>query len=66
MGKNKSFGELSQAEYKKFSPLFGNDVYLITIESSLAARDVVGGTAPKQVARALARAKKMVGARGGK
>jgi argininosuccinate lyase len=64
--KDKPFGELSLAEYKRFSPLFGEDVYSITIESSLAARDVVGGTAPKQVARALARAKKIIGARGGK
>jgi argininosuccinate lyase len=64
--KNKPFSELSLSEYKKFSPLFAQDVYAITIESSLAARDVVGGTAPKQVARALARAKKIIGARGGK
>jgi argininosuccinate lyase len=64
--KNKPFSELSIAEYKKFSPRFDRDVYLITIESSLAARDVVGGTAPKQVAGALARAKKIIGARGGK
>jgi argininosuccinate lyase len=60
------FAELSLSEYKKFSPLFERDVYSITIESSLAARDVVGGTAPRQVARALARAKKLIGARGGK
>jgi argininosuccinate lyase len=66
MGKNKSFAELSLSEYKKFSPRFGKDVYSITVPSSLAARDVVGGTAPKQVARALARAKKIVGARGGR
>jgi argininosuccinate lyase len=66
LGKNKSFAELSIAEYKKFSPRFGKDVYAITVASSLAARDVVGGTAPKQVARALARAKKIVGARGGR
>jgi argininosuccinate lyase len=64
--KGKSFSELSLAEYKRFSPLFGEDVYSITIESSLAARDIVGGTAPKQVARALAKAKKTIGARGGK
>jgi argininosuccinate lyase len=66
MGKGKSFSELSLSEYKKFSPRFGKDVYAITVSSSLAARDVVGGTAPKQVARALARAKKIVGARGGR
>ncbi len=56
----KSFPELSLSEYKKFSPLFEDDVYSITIESSIAARDVVGGTAPKQVNRALAAAKKII------
>jgi argininosuccinate lyase len=66
LGKNKPFSELSLAEYKRFSPRFDEDVYSITLESSLAARDIVGGTAPKQVARALVRAKKIIGARGGK
>jgi argininosuccinate lyase len=66
MDKNKPFSELSLAEYKKFSPRFDRDVYSITVESSIAARDIVGGTAPKQVARALAAAKKIIGARGGK
>jgi len=61
MEKGKSFGQLSLAEYKKFSPLFGEDVYSITVESAIAARDVTGGTAPKQVERALAAAKKVVG-----
>ena len=58
--KGKSFAELSLSEYKRFSPLFEDDVYSITIESSIAARDVVGGTAPKQVERALATAKKII------
>jgi len=61
MEKGKSFGELGLSEYKEFSPLFGEDVYSITLESSIAARDVIGGTAPKQVARALAAAKKLLG-----
>ena len=59
--KGKSFGQLSLAEYKGFSPLFDEDVYLITVESSIAARDVAGGTAPGQVGRALAAAKKIIG-----
>jgi argininosuccinate lyase len=62
---DKSFGELKLTEYKKFSKLFEKDVFEITIESSLAARDVSGGTAPKQVAKALAAAKKAIGDRGG-
>jgi len=67
MEQGKSFSELSLSEYKGFSPLFGEDVYSITVESSIAARDVIGGTAPKQVEQALATAKKMIEAtRGGK
>ena len=61
MERGKSFSELSPSEYKEFSPLFGEDVYSITVESSIAARDVIGGTAPKQVDRALAAAKKLLG-----
>ena len=59
--KGRSFSELSLSEYKGFSPLFEKDVYSITVESSLAARDIIGGTAPAQVERALAAARKMVG-----
>ncbi len=58
--KGKSFGELNLAEYRKFSPLFEEDVHAITVESSLAARDNIGGTAPEQVKQALARAKRMI------
>jgi argininosuccinate lyase len=61
MEKSKSFGDLSLTEYKGFSPLFDEDVYSITVESSLAARDIIGGTAPMQVERALATAKKIIG-----
>jgi len=60
MKKGKSFSELSLDEYKGFSPLFGEDVYSVTVESSMAARDVTGGTAPKQVERALSRAKNII------
>ncbi len=55
----KSFGELSLAEYKKFSGAFDRDVFSITIEKSLASRNVPGGTAPAQVSKALARARRM-------
>ncbi len=57
----KTFAEISINKYKKFSPLFGEDVLKISVESSLSARDVVGGTAPKRVKQALARARKIVG-----
>ena len=59
--KGKLFSDLSLAEYKGFSPLFGEDVYSITVESSIAARDVIGGTAPMQVERALDNARKKIG-----
>ena len=63
ISKGKGFQELSLDEYRGFSPLFADDVYVITVESSVTARDVVGGTAPKQVAAALSRARKLVGKR---
>ncbi len=59
--KGKTFSDLKLTEYKKFSPLFGDDVFSITVASSLAARDNIGSTAPKQVKKALARAKKIMG-----
>jgi argininosuccinate lyase len=59
--KRKTFAELDIKEYQKLSPLFMNDVYQITVESSLAARDVIGGTAPKRVKQALLKARKIVG-----
>ncbi|MBL7125132.1 MAG: argininosuccinate lyase [Dehalococcoidales bacterium] len=67
MEKDKPFSELSLAEYRDFSPLFEEDVYSITVESSIAARNIIGGTAPKQVERALATAQKIIGdIKGGK
>ncbi|MGB8706943.1 MAG: argininosuccinate lyase [Dehalococcoidia bacterium] len=61
IGKSKSFGELSLDEYRSFSPLFADDVYGITVDTSVAARNVIGGTAPEQVLAALSRARKLVG-----
>ncbi|MFC1899288.1 argininosuccinate lyase [Chloroflexota bacterium] len=58
--KDKTLGELTQAEYRNFSPLFDEDVYSITVESSLASRDIPGGTAPNQVKQALEAAKKLI------
>ena len=58
--KGKTFDELTIEEYKKFSPRFEKDVYSITVESSVAARDVTGGTSPKQVEKALAAARRAV------
>jgi len=57
---HKSFHELSMGEYNKFSSLFAEDVYDISLESSVAARNVIGGTSPQQVEIALARAKELI------
>jgi len=59
--KGKTFAEISINEYKKFSPSFGEDVRKIDVKSSLDARNVIGGTAPKRVKQALAEARKLVG-----
>jgi len=54
----KELGELSLEEFQRFSSLVGPDVHAaLTVESSLAARAVLGGTAPEAVKRALAAAR---------
>ena len=60
VGKGKALGELDIKEYQRFSRLFTADVKKITLESSIAARNVSGGTAPAQVKRALAKARRLV------
>ena len=59
--KGKSFDELRLAEYRKFSPLFSDDVFAITVESSLASRKAIGGTSPRRVKEALTNAQKVIG-----
>jgi argininosuccinate lyase len=59
--KSKPLSKLSLAEYREFSPLFSEEAPGINLESSLAARSVTGGTAPKQVARQVGRAKEILG-----
>jgi argininosuccinate lyase len=58
MDEGKSFHQLTLGEYQKFSPLFQEDVFSITADSSVAARDVPGGTAPRRVEEQLARARR--------
>jgi len=60
LSKGRNLQELGRKEYKKFSALFGSDVYKITLESSVAARNVAGGTSPQQVGKALRRAKRLI------
>ena len=54
---DKHFHELLLESYHHFSSLFDGDVFQITVESSVAARDVPGGTAFAQVKRAIEEAK---------
>jgi len=60
IGKSKGFPELTLEEYRSFSSLFAEDVYGITVETAVAARNVIGGTAPEQVIAALAQARKLI------
>ena len=53
----KDFDQLSLDTYRGFSDLFDQDVLSITADTSVAARDVPGGTALEQVKRAIDDAK---------
>jgi argininosuccinate lyase len=55
-------GKLTLPEMRRFSPLFDEDARRIDVMASLRSRDVPGGTAPRQVAAALRRARKRVDA----
>jgi len=57
----KALNRLSLSEYKRFSPLFNKDALAISKSSSVAARNIAGGTAPQQVEKAIDRAKEMIG-----
>ena len=57
LAENKKLNELSLETYRRFSPLFDDDVLSITPESSIQARDVPGGTAFSRVEQAIAAAK---------
>jgi argininosuccinate lyase len=59
-GKRAELGALTLEEMRRFSPLFDEDARAIDVMTSLRSRDVPGGTAPKQVAAALRKARKAV------
>ena len=62
LDEGKGLADLGLAELRRFSPLFEGDVKdAITVEASLRARAVTGGTAPVAVRRALARARTLLG-----
>ena len=59
--KGKELCDLSLEELRTFSPLIEKDVQAaLTVEASLRARAVTGGTAPEAVARELAQARKRI------
>ncbi len=50
--KGRGFSDLSLAEFRKFHPAFGKDIFrVITVESSVSARQGPGGTSRKQVVK---------------
>ncbi|MFN7926477.1 MAG: argininosuccinate lyase [Blastocatellia bacterium] len=54
----KELNELTLAEFQEFSPLFAEDLFAaISLESCLAGKNRIGGTAPSQVALELASAR---------
>ena len=53
--------DLPLEKYLEFSEVFESDVLDISIDSSIAARDIPGGTAPKRVQQALSDAKMALG-----
>ena len=67
LGQGKELAELSLDEFRQMSPLIDEDVYAaITVEASLRARAVIGGTAPEAVRRQLEEARELIarGSRG--
>ncbi len=63
--KNTGLDKLSLEEYRRYSALFDDDVFAITVESSLAARASQGGTAPERVKEALSQAREMLRSQSG-
>jgi argininosuccinate lyase len=61
LARGRELGELAVEEFRQFSPLIDKDVHqALTVEASLQARAVIGGTAPEAVKRALAAARDFV------
>jgi argininosuccinate lyase len=58
---DRELAELSLDELQTFSPHIEADVFqVLTVEGSVAARDHLGGTAPAQVRKAVARARRQL------
>jgi len=55
---SKDLSDMTLEELQQFSDMITQDVFdVLTLEGSVAARDHIGGTAPKQVLKAVAKAK---------
>ena len=55
----KDLSELKLEELQQFSDKIESDVFdVLTLEGSVASRNHIGGTAPEQVRKAIARARK--------
>ena len=62
LAQGRELAAMTLDELRRFSPLIGPDVHAaLTVEASLAARALIGGTAPDAVKQALARARALVG-----
>ncbi|MCL4459354.1 MAG: argininosuccinate lyase [Chloroflexi bacterium] len=53
LANGRTFADMTIEDYRRFSPLFAEDVYQITVETAVAARDCPGGTAPRRVGEAI-------------
>lgn len=54
--RGKTLEELTLAEFQEFSPVFGEDVYeAIDLHTCVSGRSVIGGPAPKEVERQIAK-----------
>ena len=60
LGQGKPLRGLSLEEYRRFSPLFEEDVRRLSARRAVSARQVPGGTAPRRVAAALRRARRLL------
>lgn len=56
----KSLQDMTLSEYQRFSTFFNEELHSINVESSVAARDVPGGTAPRRVEKALQEAREVI------
>ncbi len=59
---DRDLAELSLEELRGFSTLIDDDIFqVLTLEGSVASRDHIGGTAPRQVRAAIERARGRLG-----